>query len=76
VQREQQSEVLDFEHWCGFCSDAVAGGGARDHVGAGDQGDGRRPSLALQLHILGTSESMGHHDSEIMDDGGLDRGDA
>jgi len=36
----------------------------------------RPHSLALQLHILGTSESMGHHDSEIMDDGGLDRGDA
>src|SRR5271163_110321 len=32
--------------------------------------------LALQLPILGTSESMGHHDSEIMDDGGLDRVDA
>jgi hypothetical protein len=32
--------------------------------------------LALQLHILASSESMGHHDSEIMDDGGLDRGDA
>src|SRR6202034_584175 len=32
--------------------------------------------LTLQLPILGTSESMGDHDSEIMDDGGLDRGDA
>jgi hypothetical protein len=32
--------------------------------------------LALQLHILATSESMDHHDSEIMDDGRIDRGDA
>jgi segregation and condensation protein B len=32
--------------------------------------------LALQLPILGTSESMGHHDSEIMDDRGIDRDDA
>src|ERR1700677_5385937 len=36
----------------------------------------RPHSLALQLPILGTSGSMGDHDSEIMDDGGLDRGDA
>jgi hypothetical protein len=28
--------------------------------------------LALQLRLLGLSESMGHHDSEIMDDGRLD----
>jgi hypothetical protein len=27
-------------------------------------------------HILSISESMGHHDSEIMDDGRIDRGDA
>ena len=33
-------------------------------------------ALALQLHILATSESMDHHDSEIMDDGRIDRGDA
>jgi hypothetical protein len=32
--------------------------------------------LALQLPILGTSESMGHHDSEIMNDRGIDRDDA
>jgi hypothetical protein len=32
--------------------------------------------LSLQLPILGTSESMGHHDSEIMDDRGIDRDDA
>jgi toxin FitB len=32
--------------------------------------------LALQLQILLTSESMGHHDSEIMDDRGIDRDDA
>src|ERR1700749_145360 len=32
--------------------------------------------LALQLHILASSESMGDHDSEIMDEGGLNRGDA
>ena len=31
--------------------------------------------LALQLRILLISESMGHHDSEIMDDGWLDRDD-
>jgi hypothetical protein len=33
-------------------------------------------SLALQLRILLISESMGHHDSEIMDDRGIDRDDA
>src|ERR1700677_212473 len=32
--------------------------------------------LALQLPILGTSEPMGHHDSEIMNDRGIDRDDA
>jgi hypothetical protein len=32
--------------------------------------------LALQLHIFSISESMGHHDSEVMDDGRIDRGDA
>jgi len=32
--------------------------------------------LALQLHIFSISESMGHHDSEIMDDWGIDRDDA
>jgi hypothetical protein len=32
VQGERQSGVLDFEHWRAFCSDAVAGGGARDQV--------------------------------------------
>jgi hypothetical protein len=32
--------------------------------------------LALQLHLFSISESMGHHDSEIMDDRGIDRGDA
>ena len=32
--------------------------------------------IALQLHILASSESMGDHDSEIMGDRGLDRGDA
>jgi hypothetical protein len=32
--------------------------------------------LALQLHFFSISESMGHHDSEIMDDRGIDRGDA
>jgi hypothetical protein len=37
---------------------------------------GRIGCLALQLPILGTSESMGHHDSEIMDDRGIDRDDA
>ena len=36
----------------------------------------RRLKLALQLHILASSKSMGHHDSEVMDDGGLNRGDA
>jgi hypothetical protein len=36
----------------------------------------RPHGLALQLHILATSESMDHHDSEIMDDGRIDRGDA
>jgi hypothetical protein len=36
----------------------------------------RPHGLALQLPILGTSESMGHHDSEIMDDRGIDRDDA
>ena len=36
----------------------------------------RAGELALQLHILATSESMDHHDSEIMDDGRIDRGDA
>jgi hypothetical protein len=34
------------------------------------------PGLALQLHLFSISESMGHHDSEIMDDRGIDRGDA
>jgi hypothetical protein len=29
-------------------------------------------NLALQLRLLRLSESMGHHDSEIMDDGRLD----
>jgi hypothetical protein len=29
-------------------------------------------ALALQLRLLGLSESMGHHDSEIMDDGRID----
>jgi len=33
-------------------------------------------SLTLQLRILLISESMGHHDSEIMDDRGIDRDDA
>jgi hypothetical protein len=33
------------------------------------------PALALQLHIWVFSESMGRHDSEIMDDGRIDRGD-
>jgi hypothetical protein len=37
---------------------------------------GDSTALALQLPILGTSESMGHHDSEIMDDRGIDRDDA
>ncbi len=32
--------------------------------------------LALQLHFLLTSESMGFHDSEVMDDRFIDRGDA
>jgi hypothetical protein len=32
--------------------------------------------LTLQLHLFSISESMGHHDSEIMDDRGIDRGDA
>ena len=32
--------------------------------------------LALQLHIFSISESMGHDDSEIMDDRGIDRDDA
>src|SRR5829696_4632777 len=32
-----------------------------------------QPSLALQLRFFGVSESMGDHDSEIMDD--LDRDD-
>ena len=31
--------------------------------------------LALQLQVFPISESMGHHDSEIMDDGWLDRDD-
>ena len=29
-------------------------------------------ALALQLHFSTTSESMGHHDSEVMDDGSID----
>ena len=33
-------------------------------------------ALALQLHFLLTSESMGNHDSEVMDDRCIDRGDA
>jgi hypothetical protein len=37
---------------------------------------GRIGGLALQLRILLISESMGHHDSEIMDDRGIDRDDA
>ena len=32
--------------------------------------------LALQLHFLLGSESMGDHDSEVMDGGSIDRGDA
>jgi hypothetical protein len=32
--------------------------------------------LALQLHIFSISESLGRHDSEIMDDRGINRGDA
>jgi hypothetical protein len=36
----------------------------------------RPHGLALQLRILLISESMGHHDSEIMDDRGIDRDDA
>ena len=33
-------------------------------------------SLALQLRVLSISESMGDHDSEVMDDRCIDRGDA
>jgi hypothetical protein len=33
-------------------------------------------SLALQLHFPYGSESIGHHDSEVMDGSGIDRGDA
>ena len=40
----------------------------------------RRPTigskLALQLRFLRSSESIGHHDSEIVDDGYFDRDDA
>ena len=32
--------------------------------------------LALQLRFLRSSESIGHHDSEIVDDGYFDRDDA
>ena len=35
-----------------------------------------RRALALQLRFSRTSESMGHHDSEVMDDGSIDRGNA
>jgi hypothetical protein len=45
-------------------------------LGAGFGLLSRAAGLALQLPILGTSESMGHHDSEIMDDRGIDRDDA
>jgi Iron-dependent Transcriptional regulator len=43
-----------------------------DHI----LGDLRHAGLALQLRILLISESMGHHDSEIVDDRGIDRDDA
>src|SRR5450759_4792098 len=33
-------------------------------------------TLALQLRFLRSSESIGHHDSEIVDDGYFDRDDA
>jgi hypothetical protein len=47
-----------------------------EHQTAKDSTVGSEKPLALQLHILATSESMDHHDSEIMDDGRIDRGDA
>ena len=34
------------------------------------------PGLALQLHLSCGSDSMGHHDSEVMDGGSINRGDA
>jgi hypothetical protein len=36
----------------------------------------KRVALALQLRFLLTSESMSFHDSEVMDDRCIDRGDA
>src|ERR1039457_7222221 len=36
----------------------------------------RTSVLALQLRFLRSSEFIGHHDSEIVDDGYFDRGDA
>src|ERR1019366_4698808 len=35
-----------------------------------------KSELALQLRFLRSSESIGHHDSEIVDDGYFDRDDA
>ena len=37
---------------------------------------GPEGGLALQLRFLRSSESIGHHDSEIVDDGSFDRDDA
>jgi len=36
----------------------------------------RSSALALQLHFFCGSESMGNHDSEVMDGGSIDRDDA
>ena len=40
------------------------------------QAEERHFDLALQLHFYFDSESMCHHDSEVMDGGGIDRDDA
>src|ERR1035441_3769577 len=46
------------------------------YVNSATTDEERLRGLALQLRFLRSSESIGHHDSEIVDDGYFDRDDA
>jgi len=64
-QRRELTTVAERRDWeivPEFTDEGISGAKGRD----------KRPGLALQLLFLKASESMGNHDSEIVDAGSVD----
>jgi hypothetical protein len=73
--KNRKRKGKDTWHFCTNCSNwPTSDYDERD--GKPTYGEFCNECLALQLRVLSISESMGDHDSEVMDDGCIDRGDA